>query len=105
MTQLEQLTLLTSEPDRTPNQDLLTVYLEQAKSIIQANRYPYGDWPDELEPQYENLQVRIAEALYAKRGNEGQTAGSENGISRTYGTDGVPLSLLREIVPMVTVVK
>lgn len=104
MTQIEKLTLLVSEPGRTPYSDLLELYLEQAASIIQAHRYPNGNWPDELEPQYESLQLRIAEALYDKRGNEGQTAGSENGISRTYGTDGVPLSLLREITPIVTVI-
>ena len=104
MTQVEKLTLLVNDGSGvTPNPDLLELYLEQAKDIIQTYRYPGGDWPDELETRYEGLQVRIAEALYDKRGNEGQTAGSENGISRTYGTDGVPVSLLREITPLVTV--
>lgn len=57
-----------------------------------------------IEPQYEMLQVRIAQALYNKLGAEGQTSHSENGISRNYGTDGIPLSLLREIVPVATVI-
>lgn len=104
MTQLEQLKALTAESGIEPNETLLNVYLDMAQDIIMSHRYPSGDRPDEMETQFLGLQVRIAEALYDKRGNEGQTAGSENGISRTYGTDGVPLSLLREITPIAKIV-
>lgn len=101
LTQIEKLTLLvTSSGESTPNPELLEIYLDQASDIIQTHRYPHGNWPDELEPQYAGLQIRIAQALYNKQGAEGQTGHSENGISRTYGSDGVPLALLREIIPV-----
>ena len=37
--------------------------------------------------------------LLNKRGAEGQTAHSENGISRSYEDGDVPPTLLRDIVP------
>lgn len=110
MTQLEKLKTLVKEPGVDADEALLAVYLDEATQIIMSHRYPYGNWPTDeegnpvLESQYTSLQVRVAEALYDKRGAEGEQSHSENGISRSYGTDGVPLSLLREIVPYATAV-
>lgn len=84
--------------------------LESAKNIILSRRYPFGDFPvDEqgetiLEPRYKDLQIRIAVELYAKIGVEGQTAHTENGVSRTYENANVSESLLREITPKVGIV-
>ena len=69
---------------RTGEQDdsILFDCLESAKAAILARRFPFGNWPDELESQYMDLQYRIAIDLYNKSGAEGQLSHSENGISR-----------------------
>jgi hypothetical protein len=97
MDTLERLKLRTGEADES----ILTDCLESAASIIQARRYPFGNWPDELEPQYVDLQYRIALDLYNKDGAEGELSHSENGVSRSYESSWVSEQLLREIVPKV----
>ena len=88
--------------DSSVSDDLLLTYLEDAKGIILNKRYPFG-YPDgtEVEPKYETVQVAIAMELYSKLGAEGETAHSENGISRTYENGFVSSSLLKSIVPCV----
>ena len=95
MTALERLTARTGEA----NQDILEDLLETAKEIILSVRFPNSEWPDEVEDRYKGLQIRIALDLYNKRGAEGETAHSENGISRTYTAGWVSKDLLAEIVP------
>lgn len=89
------------EPD-TVSDELLSELLEQAGAIVLNRRYPFG-YADgtEVPSQYARVQVAIALELYAKQGAEGQTAHSENGISRTYEAGEVSPSLLRQIVPLV----
>ena len=53
--------------------------------------------------QYELLQIKIALYLWNKRGAEGQTSHSENGISCGYGSADIPAEMLSQIVPMVGV--
>lgn len=86
------------------DEDLLNDLLESAKNIIMSKRYPCSDFPKILEDRYRDLQIRIAIDLYNKIGAEGETAHSENGVSRTYGAENVSTDLLREIVPKVGVV-
>lgn len=88
---------------RTGEQDdsVLLDCLESAKAAILARRFPFGDWPDELESRYVDLQYRIAIDLYNKAGAEGQLSHSENGISRGYESSWISDQLLREVVPMV----
>lgn len=76
-----------------------TILLEMAKAAINARRYPFEDPPDELERRYENLQLRIAIELYNKQGAEGESAHSENGISRTYSSAWISEELLSEVTP------
>lgn len=97
MDNLKRLILRTGESDDT----VLLDCLESAKSAILARRFPYGDWPDELESRYLDLQYRIALDLYNKSGAEGELAHSENGISRSYESSWVSEQLLREVTPMV----
>lgn len=77
--------------------------LETASEIIMQRRYPFSAWPDELENRYWGLQIRIAVDLYNKIGAEGETAHSENGVSRTYGAENVSTDLLAEIIPIAKV--
>lgn len=97
MTVLERLKRRTNAPDEA----LLEDFLESAKSVVLSARFPYG-YPDgqEVEPQYMDVWYRIALAMYDKDGADFESAHSENGISRSWGSEGVPQSLLNEIVPM-----
>ena len=49
----------------------------------------------------EDTQIQIAVELFSKRGAEGQTGHSENGISRSYESADVSPSLLKRITPLV----
>lgn len=88
---------------RTGEQDdrLLLDCLDSAKAAILARRFPFGEWPNELEVRYQDLQYRIALDLYNKIGAEGQLSHSENGISRVYESSWISEQLLREVTPMV----
>ena len=82
----------------TEEDALLTDFLDSAKAEIMARRYPYGNYPDELDIRYGDLQLRIAVVMYNKQGAEGQKSHSENGVSRSYEDYDF---LLAEVVPMV----
>jgi hypothetical protein len=101
MTPLERMKLRIPEND---NELWLVDALDSAKAVILSRRYPFGEQPDEIEKKYEDLQVRIAIELYNKRGIEGQTSHSENGVSRSYASASVSEELLREITPKAGVV-
>ena len=101
MTQLERLKIRIPENE---NDKELEDFLESAKSVILSRRFPFGKQQTELETRYLDLQIRIAVEMYNKRGVEGQTAHSENGVSRTYSSASVSEELLREITPKVGVV-
>ena len=101
MTQLERLKLRIPEND---NELELEDVLESAKAVILSRRYPFGEQPLEIEDRYKDLQIRIAVEMYNKRGVEGQTSHSENGVSRSYSSASVSEELLREITPKAGVV-
>ena len=101
MTQLERLKLRIPENN---NELELEDVLESAKAVILSRRYPFGEQPLEIEDRYKDLQIRIAVEMYNKRGVEGQTAHSENGVSRTYSSANVSKELLNEITPKAGVV-
>ena len=96
---LSRLAVLIS-PD-TATDDLLLYLLEQAEGIILNRRYPFGI-PEgtKLSANYEQIQMRMAVELFNKMGAEGQTAHSENGISRTWAAGDVSPSLLKAVVPL-----
>ena len=101
MTQLERLKIrITENVSDIELEDLL----ESAKAVILSRRFPFGEWPEEIEPRYKDLQIRIAVEMYSKQGAEGQLSHSENGISRTYSSASVSEELLREITPKAGVV-
>lgn len=94
---LERLKVRTGEADEA----LLADLLESARASVLARRFPYGDGTEQLEARYEDLQYRIALALYEKEGAGFQTSHSENGVSRAWKSEGIPESLLAEVAPMV----
>jgi len=98
-TKLNQVKLLTGESDER----LLLTLLAIAEQKILNRLYPYHPEETEVPERYSTKQVEIAVYLYNKRGAEGQTGHSENGISRTYESADVPESLMRGITPRVGV--
>ena len=101
MTQLERLKIRITE---NVSDEELEDILESAKAVILSRRFPFGEPPAEIEPRYKDLQIRIAVEMWAKRGAEGETAHSENGVSRSYASANVSEELLREITPKAGVV-
>lgn len=85
--------------------EILSTYLMLAGKKILSRAYPYDDTVSNVPYQYEALQLEIAAYLINKRGAEGQTAHSENGISRTYENADVPSSMLKSITPHCGVIK
>ena len=104
MTEIEKLSLLrvmVGQP--SDNEDwsdnVLISYLKIAGEKIINRAYPYDDTVTEVPRRYGVLQCEIAQYLLNKRGAEGQTGHSENGIDRTYESADVPESLLGEVIP------
>ena len=101
MTQLERLKIrITENVTDIELEDIL----ESAKAVILSRRFPFGEQPEEIENKYKDLQIRIAVEMFNKRGAEGETAHSENGISRSYASSNVSEDLLKEITPKAGVV-
>ena len=101
MTQLERLKIRITEK---VNDNELEDILESAKAVILSRRFPFGEQPEEIESKYKDLQIRIAVEMFNKRGAEGETAHSENGVSRSYASANVSEDLLKEITPKAGVV-
>lgn len=85
--------------------DVLSTYLKLAGRKIIARAYPYDKEATEVPKQYDFLQCEIAAYMLNKRGAEGQTGHSENGISRQYENADVPASMLRVVTPYCGVIK
>lgn len=100
--QLNQIKLLL--PD--VSEELLILELELAADAINGIRsYEPTDIGD-VEKQYRGVQVQLALAAYNKRGAEGQSSHSENGIARVYGSsDDYPPHLLRRVIPKLRGIK
>ena len=108
MTEVEKLSLLramvgTPNTDENWSDDILISYLTIAGRKIINRAYPYDDEVTEVPRRYGYLQCEIACYLLNKRGAEGQTAHSENGVSRSYESADVPESMLSEVIPHVGV--
>ena len=99
---LDQLKSLLDISGTDEDAMLLTLLSISAQKILDR-AYPYDTTVTEVPTRYETKQVEIAVYLYNKRGAEGQTSHSENGINRTYESADVPESLMRGITPYVGV--
>lgn len=97
---LQMVSTMTGEND----EDVRSAYLAIAGEKICRKAYPYDHTVTKVPERYAHVQVEIAVYLLNKRGAEGQTAHSENGVNATYEDGDVPPSLLRDIVPFVGVI-
>ena len=108
MTEVEKLSLLrvmVGQPatDENWSDEVLISYLKLAGEKIINRAYPYDDTVTDVPRRYGVLQCEIAQFLLNKRGAEGETAHSENGIDRTYENADIPESLMCEVIPHVEV--
>ena len=104
MTNAEKLTMVrvmgnVSNDDPDWSDDILLTYLAIAGRKIIDRAYPYDDAVEDVPRRYELLQCEIAVYLLNKRGAEGETSHSENGISRSYENADIPESMLSVITP------
>lgn len=83
--------------------EVLLAYLSLAGDKILNRLYPFRDEDVEVPRKYQMLQCEIAVYLLNKRGAEGQTGHSENGISRSYGSADVPDEMLADVTPYIGV--
>lgn len=105
MTQDEKLTALKAMVGTSDSDEVLSTYLNFAGSKILAKAYPYQNDVTEVPAQYSYLQVEIAAYMLNKRGAEGQTSHTENGVSRSYENGDVPSSMLKSIIPYCGVIR
>lgn len=109
MEMTDKVTLLRTMVGQTEDSEnwtdeVLLAYLDIAGREIIRRAYPYKDDVTEVPAKYDTLQCEIANYLLNKRGAEGETAHSENGISRSYENGGVPESMLKAVTPFCGVI-
>ena len=85
---------MTDDDNESLNDICLNAYLE-----ILNRLYLKRSGDEVLPAEYELLQCEIAAYLINKRGAEGETSHSENGINRSYESGDVPESMLKSIIP------
>lgn len=96
MTQAEKIEMVQAlVSDSKATDTLVSTYLTIAEGTI-LNKLRSTSLPE----KYEQLQCKLAARYFLRRGAEGETGHSENGINRTYGSVD-DADLLREIVPYV----
>lgn len=105
MTHDEKLTALKAMVGGSDTDEVLSAYLNLAGGKILAKAYPYNSEVTEVPAQYHYLQIEIAAYMLNKRGAEGQTSHTENGITRQYENADVPASMLKAITPYCGVIK
>lgn len=99
MTEEEKLIALKAMVGGSDTDEVLSTYLTLAGRKIINRAYPYDLSVTEVPAQYDTLQCEIAAYMLNKRGAEGQTSHSENGITRAYENADVPSSMLKEVTP------
>ena len=85
-------------PD-TDTDEVLDNVLADAEALVLNRMYPFG-YPDGtiVPSRYERIQIQLAAELYSRRGAEGQTGHSENGITRNWPATS---ALLQHVLPHV----
>lgn len=103
MLEVEKLTMLRAMVGDGDSDEVLLTYLTLAGRKIINRAYPYDNEVDVVPRRYGYLQCEIAAYMLNKRGAEGETSHSENGVSRGYESADVPESLMGQIVPFIGV--
>ncbi len=95
----KRVALATSLMPDTDTDEVLDSVLADAEALVLNRMYPFG-YPDGtvVPTRYERIQIQLATELYSKRGAEGQSGHSENGISRSWPEKS---ALLSRVLPHV----
>lgn len=101
MTEVEKLNTVKALYGEDETDEVLSTYLNLAGDKIINRAYPYDDTVTEVPDKYAMLQCELAVCTLNKRGAEGQSAHTENGVSRQYQSD---TALLRQVTPYVGVI-
>ena len=99
MTDEEKIKTLKAMIGDSDSDEVLSTYLLLAGRKIINRAYPYDSSVTDVPAEYETLQCEIAAYMLNKRGAEGQTQHTENGISRQYENADVPASMLKAVTP------
>ncbi len=88
--------------DALIDQIILDTYLNQAKQKILNRRFPFDKESRRLDVpiEYECLQLELACVLINRRGAEGESTHSENGVNIALRSEN---EIMLEIVPLVGV--
>lgn len=81
--------------------EVASSYLRVAMDKILAMRNPFAKDPssEAWETRYDTLQCEFAADMINRRGTEGELKNSENGVTRSFASDGISPSLVRRVVP------
>ena len=99
MTDTEKLEMLKALIGTTTlSDDALSVYLKIAGEKVLRRCYPFAASAQDytVPERYETIQAELAVNEVLKRGAQGQSSFSDNGVSRVYESEDV---LLNRIVP------
>lgn len=101
----EEMTAAVLALSGSSDEDAASVFLSLAQSIVVARLYPYDESKefDDVPTKHHMRTCEIAAYLLNKQGAEGETAHSENGVSRTYGAASVPDGYFDGMCPFVGV--
>lgn len=91
---------MTGEEDEV----IIGTFFEIAGRKILEKCYPYRSDVTEVPAKYLGTQIEITAYLLNKRGADGETMHSENGISRTYENASVPDSMLSGVMPFASTI-
>lgn len=105
MTDAEKLAALKAMVGTSDTDEVLSTYLKLSGNKIITKAFPYDDTVTEVPTKYEYLQIEIAAYMLNKRGAEGQTSHTENGITRQYENADVPSSMLKAVTPHCGVIR
>lgn len=99
MTDKEKRTMLEAITGET-EEAVLSTYLTLAAGVVLRKAFPFGDGTETVPAKYDTIQIEIAAYMLNKRGAEGESAHSENGVTRYYEDGDIPPTLLRRILPV-----
>ena len=104
MTETEKNILVKSMTEEN-DENVIDAFLAMAGDTVYKLADPFRRYSKtDVLAEYGGVQARAAAYFLNKRGAEGQTGHSENGINRSYEKADLPESLLREITPICGVI-
>ncbi len=72
--------------DKKATEELIAIFLDDAKDAILKQRYPFGvpEGVTEVPEKYETIQCKLAARYFLRQGIDGQIVAIENGIHKHF---------------------